>query len=150
MRIAVGAVVLICGLVPSAQAQSSGPTVLHAQGSVACGWIGVQVSPMTRAFADSLGMAEPYGAIFDLPEAGSPAAAAGIQAGDVITAVNGSPVMRSGDFAATIAAMAPNTTAYLSTFRDGQMIEVKLMVGSGKCPSGQRGGDPAWINSAFA
>jgi serine protease Do len=148
MRIAVGAVVLICGLVPPAQAQSSGPTVRHAQGSVACGWIGVQVSPMTRAFADSLGMAEPYGAIFDLPEAGSPAAAAGIQAGDVITAVNGSPVMRSSDFAAMIAVMAPSTTAYLSTFRDGQMIEVKLVVSSGKCPSGQRGGDPAVQTSA--
>jgi serine protease Do len=95
---------------------------------------------MTRAFADSLGMAEPYGAIFDQPEAGSPAADAGIQAGDVITAVNGSPVMRSTDFATMIAAMAPNTMAYLSTSRDGQTIEVKLMVGSGKCPSGQHGG----------
>jgi len=36
----------------------------------ACGWIGVQVSPMTRAFADSLATVEPYGAIFDQPEAG--------------------------------------------------------------------------------
>src|ERR1700752_2684147 len=73
-----------------------------------CGWIGVQVSPMTRAFADSLGMAEPYGAIFDRPEPGSPAAIAGIEAGDVITAINGSPVMRSSDFATMIAAIAPN------------------------------------------
>jgi hypothetical protein len=32
-----------------------------------CGWMGVQVSPMTAAFAESLGMAEPYGAIFDRP-----------------------------------------------------------------------------------
>ncbi len=142
-KLAAGAVVLICGLVTPGHAQLSGPPARHAQGAAVCGWIGVQVSPMTRAFADSLGMAEPYGAIFDLPEAGSPAAQAGIQAGDVITSVNGSPVMRSADFAAMIAAMAPNTTVYLSTFRDGQMIEVKLMVGSGRCPSGQRGGDPA-------
>jgi membrane-associated protease RseP (regulator of RpoE activity) len=155
MRVAVGTVILICGLVPPGLAQPSGPTarhaqvshaqfshaqVLHAQLAAACGWIGVQVSPMTRAFADSLGMAEPYGAIFDQPEAGSPAAAGGIQAGDVITAINGSPVMRSGDFAAMIAALAPNTTAYLSTSRDGQAIEVMLMTGSGKCPSAQHGG----------
>jgi hypothetical protein len=26
------------------------------------GWMGIQVSPMTAAFADRLGMAEPYGA----------------------------------------------------------------------------------------
>jgi S1-C subfamily serine protease len=140
MCIAVGAVVLICGLVPPGLAQPSGPMVRHAQVSAVCGWIGVQVSPMTRAFADSLGMAEPYGAIFDQPEAGSPAADEGIQAGDVITAINGSPVMRSSDFAAMIAALAPNTTAYLSTSRDGQTIEVKLMTGSGKCPSEQHGG----------
>jgi serine protease Do len=145
MRVAVGAVVLICGLVPPGLAQPSGPMARHArishvQVSAGCGWIGVQVSPMTRAFADSLGMAEPYGAIFDQPEAGSPAAAAGIQAGDVITAVNGSPVMRSSDFAAMIAALAPSTTTYLSTSRDGQTIEVMLMTGSGKCPGEQHGG----------
>jgi S1-C subfamily serine protease len=52
-----------------------------------CGWMGVQVSPMTSAFAESLGMAEPYGAIFDRPEPGSPAATAGIEQGDVRTAL---------------------------------------------------------------
>jgi len=68
-----------------------------------------------------------------------PGARAGIQAGDVVTAVNGAPVMRSSDFATTIAAIAPNTTADLSTSRDGHTIEVTLMVGSGKCPSEQHG-----------
>jgi serine protease Do len=140
MRIAIGAMVLICGFVPAGPTRAGTPAVQHAQrGDAVCGWIGVQVSPMTRAFADSLGMAEPYGAIFDQAEAGSPAAHAGIQAGDVITAVNGSPVMRSSDFATMIAAIAPNTTAYLSTSRDGQTIEVTVMVGSGKCPSAQHG-----------
>ena len=141
MRIAIGAMMLSCGFVPADQNRVGTPTLQHArQGDAVCGWIGVKVSPMTRAFADSLGMAEPYGAIFDQPEAASPAAIAGIQAGDVITAINGSPVMRSSDFAAMIAAMAPNTTANLTTSRDGQTIEVMLMVGSGKCPSEQRSG----------
>ena len=43
------------------------------KGNDLCGWIGVAVSPMTAAFAESLGMAEPYGAIFEQPEPGSPA-----------------------------------------------------------------------------
>jgi serine protease Do len=68
------------------------------------------------------------------PEPGSPAANAGIEAGDVITSINGSPIMRSGDFAAMISAMAPNTLVYFNTFRDGQMIELKVTLGSGKCP----------------
>jgi serine protease Do len=59
--------------------------------------MGVEVRPMTAAFAASLGMAVPYGAIFDQPEPGSPAANAHIEQGDVLTAINGSPLMRSND-----------------------------------------------------
>jgi hypothetical protein len=61
MRIAISAIVLICGFVLSGQTQPGGPTVQDTQqGPPWCGWIGVQVSPMTPAFADSLGMAETY------------------------------------------------------------------------------------------
>jgi membrane-associated protease RseP (regulator of RpoE activity) len=139
-RIAISAAVLICGFALQGQTQPSGPTVEHAQGIDPCGWIGVGVSPMTRAFADSLGMAEPYGAIFDQPEPGSPAAHEGIQAGDVITAINGMPIMHSSDFATMISAMSPDTIVHLSTYRDGQSIEVQVMLGAGKCPSAQHGG----------
>jgi serine protease Do len=88
-------------------------------GNDPCGWIGVTVSPMTMAFAEAIGMAEPYGAIFDQPKAGSPAANAGIEVGDVITAINGSLLMRSSDFTAIISSMAPGTTVYLTTWRSG-------------------------------
>jgi serine protease Do len=138
MRIAIP-ILLICGFALSGGASLRAPAV-HAQGVDPCGWIGVAVSPMTPAFANSLGMAEPYGAIFDQPEPGSPAAQAGIQAGDVITRINGMPIMKTGDFAAMISAMSPETIVSLSTYRDGQVIEVKLTLGSGKCPTGQHGG----------
>ena len=101
-----------------------------------CGWMGVAVSPMTAAFAESLGMAEPYGAIFEQPEPGSPAATAGIEQGDVLTAINGSPLMRSSDFAGIISMMAPGTLVYLDTWRDGETMQVKLMLGSAQCPTG--------------
>jgi S1-C subfamily serine protease len=101
-----------------------------------CGWIGVAVSPMTTAFAESLAMAEPYGAIFDQPEPGSPAAAAHIEQGDVLTAINGSPLMRASDFAEIISAMAPGATVYLYTWRDGQPRQVRLIVGSAPCRTG--------------
>jgi hypothetical protein len=61
----ISATALICDF-----ALASIPAVGLAQGSNACGWIGVQVTPMTQAFADSLGMAEAYGAIFGQPEPG--------------------------------------------------------------------------------
>src|SRR5215470_5674796 len=101
--------------------------------SGSCGWIGVQVSPMTAAFADSLGMTEIYGAIFDRPEPGSPAASAHIEAGDVITSINGAKLVHPGDFATTIAQMAPGTMVYLTTWRDRQLIERSVVVGSSEC-----------------
>jgi S1-C subfamily serine protease len=137
---AVVAAVLSCGLVPSGETRPGMPATPLAQVGAPCGWLGVAVSPMTRAFAHSLGMAEPYGAIFEQPEPGSPAAHEGIQAGDVVTAVNGAPIARWSDFDGMIAAYAPDTRVELSTFRDGQMIEVKVVLGSGKCPSERRGG----------
>ena len=103
-------------------------------GNDPCGWAGVTVSPMTAAFADAIGLAEPYGAIFDQPEADSPAANAGIEAGDAITAINSSPLMRSSDFAAIISAMAPYTTVYLTTWRGGEWFQRTLILGSSKCP----------------
>jgi serine protease Do len=90
------------------------------------------VELLTQAFAASLGMAVPYGAIFDRPEPGSPAANADIQAGDVLTSINGSPVMLFSDVAAMISMMAPGSLVYLNTFRN-QMIKVSLVLGTGNC-----------------
>ena len=98
-----------------------------------CGWMGIAVSPMTAAFAESLGMAAPYGAIFEQPEPGSPAATAGIEQGDVLTAINGSPLVRSSDFAEIISMMAPGTSVYLNTLRDGEAMQVQLIIGSAQC-----------------
>jgi hypothetical protein len=131
---------LMCSLTLSGQTQHSGRLVLHVQSIGGCGWMGVQVRPMTGAFAASLGMAVPYGAIFDGPEPGSPAVNAGIQAGDVLTSINGSPVMLSGDVPAIISAMAPGSVVYLNTFRNRQMIKVSLVLGSGNCVNEVVGG----------
>ena len=132
--------VLICGLTLPGQTQSTEPLVLHVQNVGGCGWMGAQVRPMTRAFAASLGMAIPYGAIFDQPEPGSPAANAGIQASDVLTSINRSPVMLSSDVPAMISAMAPGSVVYLNTFRNRQMIKVSLSLGSGDCVKALIGG----------
>src|SRR5262252_9275369 len=109
-------------------AQQEGPEALPS-----CGWIGVQVRPITAPFAASLGMVAPYGAIFDRPEAGSPAAEAGIEAGDVITAINGAPLMRASDFITLIARQAPGSSVSLSTWRNGMFVRVTLTAGSSKC-----------------
>ena len=75
---------------------------LKDKGSVSRGWIGVQIQPVTADIADSLGMKKAEGALVAEPQANGPAAKAGIQSGDVITAVNGEPVKDARELARTI------------------------------------------------
>jgi serine protease Do len=98
-----------------------------------CGWIGVRVHPMTEAFAKSLGMTAPYGAIFGQPRPGSPAAGAGIQRYDVVTAIEGATLQSWRDFAPAIAKTAPGTRIHLTTQRNGQLMDVRVRVRSGSC-----------------
>jgi len=92
-----------------------------------------KVGPMIAAFASGLGLTGLYGGIFKQPQPGSPAAHAGIEFGDVIAAINGSPLRNWSDFATTISMMAPGTIVYLTTYRDRQLIAVKVTLGYSRC-----------------
>jgi putative serine protease PepD len=61
---------------------------------------------------------------------GSPAAKAGLQAGDVITAVNGTHVTSVNQFVATIATYAPGDTVTLTVNRGGTTKSIKLTLGA--------------------
>ena len=75
----------IKGIAVLAAVWALGTRAQHSGMPTVCGSIGVQVRPMTAAFAYSLGMTEIYGAIFRQPKRGGPAAMAGIEAGDVVS-----------------------------------------------------------------
>jgi serine protease Do len=102
---------------------------LKEKGHITRGWLGVQVQPVTADIADSLGMKQAMGAMVDNPQDGSPAAKAGIAAGDVITAVNGTPVKDSRDLARTISMMAPSTSVKLDVLHKGETKQVAVNLG---------------------
>ncbi|KRQ05603.1 Do family serine endopeptidase [Bradyrhizobium manausense] len=102
---------------------------LKDKGAVTRGWLGVQVQPVTAEIADSLGLKAARGAIVDNPQDGSPAAKAGIEAGDVITAVNGTAIKDSRDLARTIATLAPGTSVKLDVVHKGDSKTVTLALG---------------------
>jgi hypothetical protein len=133
LMVVVGALVMLGQTQPSAS--------LAQQDTGACGWIGAQVRPITREFALSLGMVEPYGAIFRQPEPGSPAANGGIAEGDVVTAINGSPLRRASDLEAIISKISPGSLVYLTTFRNRQLMEPRLMLGAAACLPANEGVD---------
>jgi serine protease Do len=93
---------------------------LKDQGHVTRGWMGVQIQSITPAIADGLGMKEARGALVDQPQDGSPAAKAGLKAGDVITQFNGTAVKDAHDLSRRVAMVAPGTSVKLDIKRNGQ------------------------------
>jgi serine protease Do len=102
---------------------------LKEHGTVSRGWIGVQIQPVTKDIADSLGLKNAEGAIVAEPQDDSPAQKAGIKSGDVITSVNGEAVKDARDLARKIGAMQPGTTIKLGVFRDGSDKTLSLTLG---------------------
>jgi serine protease Do len=102
---------------------------LKDKGSVSRGWIGVQIQPVTSEIAESLGLKAPEGALVADPQASGPAAKAGIQAGDVITAVNGTPVKDAKDLARQIGSMSPGASVKLTVWRKGEEKTFSLALG---------------------
>jgi serine protease Do len=103
---------------------------LKDKGSVTRGWIGVQIQPVTAEIADSLGLKTQQGALVADPQASGPAAKAGIESGDVITSVNGTPVKDARDLAKKIGAQAPGETVKLGVVRKGAEKTVTVTLGT--------------------
>ncbi|HEY3795701.1 MAG TPA: Do family serine endopeptidase [Bradyrhizobium sp.] len=102
---------------------------LKDKGSVSRGWIGVQIQPVTPDIADSLGLKKAEGALVAEPQANGPAAKAGIESGDVITAVNGETVKDARELARTIGGLAPGNAVKLNVLHKGQDKVVDLTLG---------------------
>jgi len=102
---------------------------LKDKGSVTRGFIGVQIQDVTPDIADDLGLKAAGGVLVAEPQANSPAAVAGIEAGDVITAINGNEVSNAREFARTISSMPPGVSAKLTVIRNGQEKTVNVTLG---------------------
>ena len=121
---------------------------LKDKGSVSRGWIGVQIQPVTPEIADSLGLKKAEGALVAEPQANGPAAKAGIESGDVITAVNGETVKDARELARTIGGISPGTAVKLNVLHKGEDKVVNLTLGTlpntleAKADNDDRGGSP--------
>ena len=98
-------------------------------GSVSRGWIGVQIQPVTQDLADGMGLKQAQGALVAEPQKDGPAAKAGVEAGDVITAANGQSVKDARELARVIGGIAPGSTVKLDVLHKGQNKVVSLTLG---------------------
>jgi serine protease Do len=101
---------------------------LRANGRVSRGRIGVTIDQVTKEVAESIGLGKPTGALVRSVEPGGPAEKAGVEAGDIITKVDGRLVEKSGDLPRIIAGVKPGNKATLQVFRRGSYRELSATV----------------------
>ncbi len=102
---------------------------LVANGKVVHPYIGIGYVQMTPAIAAQLGVSAQEGVLVRLVEPGSPAAQAGIQTQDVITAFEGQPLKEESSLSRAINDHKPGDTVTLTVLRDGQTMDVKVTLG---------------------
>ncbi len=101
---------------------------LRAGGRVIRGRIGVTIAPVTKEVAESIGLGAVRGALVRGAEAGGPADKAGIEAGDIITKVDGKMIEKSGDLPRQIGAAKPGSKTVLQVFRRGGLRDITVTV----------------------
>ncbi len=97
-------------------------------GKVVRGWLGVSIQPLTPDIAKQFGVKDSRGALVNEAVADSPALAAGIQSGDVITVFDGKTVENPAMLRNTVAATPIGKTVKVEFLRDKKVrtVEVKI------------------------
>ncbi len=101
---------------------------LRTSGRVSRGRIGVQIEPVTKDIADSMGLAKPQGALVRGVEVGSPAQKAGIEAGDVITQYDGKAVEKFSDLPRMVGNTKPGTKTTVTVWHRGSSRDLSITI----------------------
>lgn len=103
---------------------------LRDSGEVNRGWLGVHIQEVNKDLAESFGLEKAVGALIAEVVEGSPAAEAGLEAGDIIIEVNGRDVITSGQVVHHVGAIAPGQQALFTVVRDGESQLIEVTIGS--------------------
>lgn len=99
------------------------------KGSVARGFIGVQIQPVTDQVAEAIGLKEARGALVAEAQGDGPAAKAGVRRGDTILAVDGEKIADAKALSRKIAKYAPGQKASVTLWREGKSRDVTIEIG---------------------
>lgn len=93
------------------------------------GYLGVQISPLSEDLADSLGVKKNVGEFIQSVVPSEAAAKAGIQAGDVVTKVNGKDVTPDQTLSYLVANLPIGTKVPIELIRNGRTMNVTAILG---------------------
>jgi len=108
-------------------------------GRVIRGFLGVRIQPITPGLAKEFDLPTQTGALVGDVTANSPAAKAGVRAGDVITEFDGKKVTDSRNLRLMVAQTPPNSKSSVKILRDGKERLVNVTLG--ELPPEQLAGD---------
>lgn len=118
--------------IPSNMAQMVLTSLLET-GEVQRGWLGVAIQDLTPQLAEALGLKKgTQGVVISDVMEGSPALAAGLERGDVITHINGQPMRSSASLRNTIGLYSPGTDVEVLALRGVEERKVELRLGSAR------------------
>ncbi len=107
-----------------------------ANGSVTRGYIGVEPQDITPELAEAFKLPRRDGTIIAGVMRNGPADRAGVKAGDILVDVEGRPVVNTVAMLNEIAQLSPGSTAKFRFLRNGEPLELAIVVG--KRPQPQR------------
>ncbi|MDR2609422.1 MAG: DegQ family serine endoprotease [Rickettsiales bacterium] len=93
------------------------------------GWLGVQVQPITREFAESLGLKDTKGALVADVVKNSPAEKGGIKAGDILLEFDGKKVERMTQLPQMVSRTEPEKKVQVKLLRSGREVNIKVIIG---------------------
>ena len=99
-------------------------------GTIARGWLGVQIKPMSEEIANVLGYDAPTGAVIEMVSDDSPAEEADLEAGDIIIRFAGVEIGDVGDLTRAVADVDPDTTVDAVVLRRGDEETIEVTVGN--------------------
>ncbi len=102
---------------------------LRSGGKVHRGRLGIGIQEVTSELAKSLNLRQVRGVLINSVDADGPAERAGLRPGDVITAVNGTPVDNANALRNQIAGTAPGKEVALTILRDAREQEIRANLG---------------------
>ena len=118
-------------------------------GKVVRGYIGVTIQEVTPALAKAFNVPPEKGALVGNVGADSPGGKAGLQRGDVITELDGKPVIGPNDLRLKVGAMGPGAIVHLKVVRNGQPRDVAVTLGespSSKAAASAAGAEQSPMN----
>lgn len=96
---------------------------------VSRGWLGIGIQDLDEDTARALGAPDTRGSLVGNVQEGQPAEKAGIQDGDIIIAIDDSPVEDSAELLRIVASKKPGTKVTVVALRNGERKEFKVELG---------------------